>query len=137
MKIKNRKIAARCWTGISARGPTLLAWLSGPAGTARTGSPRGGHASDDVVVRPARLRRRPRCSAPDGDSMGDQWQLRRARWGGRVLNGDGRWQWGDENSPARRRSKAAVELRWSRRASTSPAARGEDGRGEARSKKGG
>jgi hypothetical protein len=32
MKIKNLKITAQCWAGISARGPTLLAWPSGPVG---------------------------------------------------------------------------------------------------------
>jgi hypothetical protein len=28
MKIKNQKIVARCWAGISAQGLTLLAWPS-------------------------------------------------------------------------------------------------------------
>jgi hypothetical protein len=99
-----------------------------PAGAARARSPRGGAV--------ARLHRRPRCSAPSGDSTGDQQQLRQAKWGGGVLTGDGQWRWGGENGPTRQRSKAAVELRWPGRASMSPAAGGEDMGGEVRPKRG-
>jgi hypothetical protein len=57
--------------------------------------------------------------------------------GGGVLIGDGRQWWGEENGPARWHSKAAAELRWLGRASTSPATgRGDEG-GEAWSKRGG
>jgi hypothetical protein len=63
--------------------------------------------------------------------------LGRARWGSGVLTRDGRRWLGGENGLARRRSKAAAELRWPGRASTSPAAGGGDGGGEARSKRGG
>jgi hypothetical protein len=77
------------------------------------------------VAQPARLRRRPRCSTPGGNSTVDRRRLRRAWWGSGVLTGDG-W----------RRSRAAAELQWPGRASTSPVAGGEDGGGEALSKGG-
>jgi hypothetical protein len=43
--------------------------------------------------------------------------LRRARWDGGVLNGDGQRQQSGENGPKQRRFKAAVEVRWLVRAS--------------------
>jgi hypothetical protein len=89
------------------------------------------------VAWPVLLRWRPRCSAPCGDSTGDGWRLYQTRWGGGVLTGHGRWQWGGENNLARWRAKGMTELWWPGRASMSPAAGGEDGGGEAWSKRGG
>jgi hypothetical protein len=89
------------------------------------------------VVRLARLHQWPRCSAQGGDTMGDRWRLRRARRGGGVLTGDGRWWCGGENGPTQWRSKAVMELQWPGRALTSPAVGGEDGGGEATSRRGG
>jgi hypothetical protein len=96
-----------------------------------------GHARDGVMVRPARLHRRPRCSARGGDSTGERRWLHRARWGGEVLTGDGRRRWSGENGPVRRRSKAAAELRWPGRASMSPVVGGGDRGDEAQSKRDG
>jgi hypothetical protein len=142
MKIENQKIATKCWVGIAARGPTQLAWPCGTMAQAAHAS-RALRALGAVTAqwphaRQARLRRWPRCSAPGGDSTDEQRQLCRARWGGGVLTGDDQRRWEGENGPARRRSKAAVELWWSGRTSTNPTAGGGDGGGgQAWSKRGG
>jgi hypothetical protein len=115
MKNENQKIAAQCWTDISARGPTLLAW---PSSTA---------AQPAHAVWPARHHRRPRCSVPDGDCTGERRRLRRVRWGGVVLTRDGRQWRSRENNPVRRCSKAAAELLWPLRVSMRPVVGGGDG----------
>jgi hypothetical protein len=90
-----------------------------------------------AVAWPTRLRQRPRCSVPSGESTGERRRLHRAWWGSRVLTRDGRRWWGGGNDPTRWRSKAVAELQWPGRASTSPVAGGGDGGGEAWSKRGG
>jgi hypothetical protein len=120
MKIENRKIAAQFSIGISTWGLALVHSVR----SQRVGAV-------------ARLFRWPRCSTPSNDSTGERRWLRRARWGGGVLTEDGRWRWGGENGPARQHSMAAAELWWLGRASTSPAAGGGNGEGEAQTKRGG
>jgi hypothetical protein len=83
-----------------------------------------------AVVRPAWLRRWPRCSTSGGDSTGERRQLCRASWGDGVLTGDGWLGWCGENDPTRRRTSGGRG-----RASMSPAAGGGDMGGEVRSKR--
>jgi hypothetical protein len=77
MKNENQKIAAQCWAGISARGPTLLAWPSGTVAQSaqasrRCASAQRDHMRGNAVVRPAWLHRWPRSSASGGDSTGER-----------------------------------------------------------------